>query len=240
MTGQPPDDVARSVQVALTDGVLHVLLSRGEKNNALGPALVRALRTALGQAEVGQAVLITAEGRNFCAGGDHDELAALPRDAFRHYLADLVGLFADLAGSQVPVVVGVQRAVVGGGLELCLLADFVVAADDAWFELPQVRLGGRIGTYTYRNLIARSGLSVTRRLALLGERFDVATALGHGLVDQVVERPQLEEAAARMAAQLASQPAISLGRARSELTELLSTAGKLREEADRLAERSGA
>ena len=54
------------------------------------------------------------------------------------------------------------------------------------------------------------------------------------------ERPQLDEAAARMAAQLASQPARSLGRARSQLTELMNTAGKLREEADRQADRAGA
>lgn len=240
MTAQLPDEVAQAVQVARDESVLHIRLTHGQQNNALGPVLVSAIRGALEQADVGRAVLITAEGRNFCAGGDHAELAALSPDAFRHYLANLVGLFADLAGSSVPVVAGVQRAVVGGGLELCLLADFIVAADDAWFELPQVRLGGRIGAYTYRNLIARSGLSVTRRLALLGERFDAETALRHGLVDKVVERPQLEEAAARMAAQLASQPAQSLSRARSDLTELLSTARKLREEADRRADHAGA
>jgi enoyl-CoA hydratase/carnithine racemase len=209
------------------------MLARGEHNNALGPDLVCALRKALTTETKHNAVLITAEGRNFCQGGDHDELGALSAEEYRRYLAELVGLFADLAAARVPVVTAVHRAVVGGGLEMCLLADFVIAADDAWFQLPQIGLGGRIGTYTYSNLIARCGLGATRRLVMLGERLDASAALSIGLVDYVVSRPQLEKRGIQLARELADRPVKAMRRARSDLSDILGAAQTLQAEAQR-------
>ncbi|MBD0859784.1 enoyl-CoA hydratase/isomerase family protein [Gordonia sp. zg691] len=223
--------VARSV-----DDVLHIALTCGDTNNTLGPVLVRALREALRSADRHNAVLLTAEGRNFCAGGDHDELGALGRDEFRRYLADLAGLFADLANSPVPQVVAVHRAVVGGGLELCLLADFVVASDDAWFRLPQVALGGRIGKYSYSSLVGRCGLAGARRLVMLGERIEATDALELGLIDDVVTRAELDGAALRLAQILAARPSRAMRAARAELANAYGVAQESRLEATRRTE----
>jgi len=238
MSAPSPHRYGDAVEASDDGSVRHLRLTRGEQNNTLGPKLVAALRNALGESGSSGAVLLTAEGRHFCVGGDHAELTALAADAFRGYLAELVGLFSDLAGSPVPVVAAVHRGVVGGGLELALLADVLIAADDAWFELPQVRLRGRVGQYSYRQLISRCGLSVTRRLVLLGERLDAAAALRHGLVDQVVERSRLEEEGLLVAARLADQPRSAMSRARDELSELLGAAELLRAEAEQRAERA--
>ena len=212
-------------------GVLHVRLEDPDHNNALGPDLVAELRAALSTGDATRAVLLTGAGRNFCAGGDHTELAALGPDAFRRYLADVAGLFATVEA--LPLVVGVQRAVVGGGLELALLADFVLAADDAWFQLPQIELGGRVGTPTLRHLVARCGLSAARRLLLAGERFDAATALATGLGDRVVARAKLPSAAEDLANTLAGRPPAALARARESLSDLIGAADGLRTAVER-------
>lgn len=215
------------------DGELtHIRLADGDRDNALGPAMVRALRAALARAD-GAAIVLTAEGRNFCAGGDHRELGALSRQEFRSYLAELIGLFADVASAPVPVVAGVHRAVVGGGLELALLCDLIVAADDAWFHLPQIRLGGRIGTHTYRMLIARIGLGMTRRLAHLGTRLDAAAAHACGLVDVLVPRDGLDAEAEAHARTLAGLPPGALRRSRETLRDIVGVADMLAAEAAR-------
>lgn len=219
------------VQAHHDGGVAHIRLVDGARNNALGPALVGQLRAALRESAGASALVLSATaGRNFCAGGDHSELGALSREDFKRYLKDLVSLFADLAALPAPIVMCVQRAVVGGGLELVLLADLVVAADDAWFHLPQVALGGRVGSYSYRALVARTGLSVARRMVLLGERLDADAALAHGLVDELADRAELVDRGVQLATRLAGQPAAPMFGARAAFSDLIGAADLLRAE----------
>lgn len=220
-----PDEVR--VETRRDGGLAHVRLLDGARNNALGPELVAQLRAALHESAGSSAIVLSAAGRNFCAGGDHAELAALSREDFERYLASLVALFADLAALPAPIVMCVQRAVVGGGLELVLLADLVVATDDAWFQLPQVALGGRVGSYSYRALVARTGLSVARRMVLLGDRLDADAALEHGLVDDLVNHAELVDRGIQLATRLAGQPAKALFRSRAAFAELIGAADLL-------------
>jgi enoyl-CoA hydratase len=202
-------------------------------NNALTVAMLSALRAAFSDGVGAAAHLVSARGRHFCTGGDHDELAALSAVQLQDYVATLHELFAEVATLPAPVVFAVQGGVVGGGLELALLGDFIVASAESWFQLPQVRLGGRIGAHTYESLIARSGVGLCRRMALLGDRVDAADALATGLVDFAVPPGTLHSAAEEIALRLAAQPTASLRRARTSLAELSAVATGLRAEADR-------
>jgi enoyl-CoA hydratase/carnithine racemase len=196
-------------------------LADGERSNPLSPDLVAALRERLGGLGDARAVVLAAEGRNFCSGGDHDALAALDRDRMRAYLTELTGLFADLGGCPVPLVAAVPGAAVGGGVDLALLCDLVLAADRAWFALPQVRVGGRITRDSHRLLLARTGLGFTRRLTLLGDRVPAAEALAAGLVDAVHPADRLEAAALELAGSLAERDPRRLGRIRDDLRALV-------------------
>jgi enoyl-CoA hydratase/carnithine racemase len=212
-------DTARGATLVRADdqGTLTVLrLSDPGRKNALGPAMVSRLRQALSGAD-GKAIVLSGEGRHFCAGGDHAELHGLDQRAGAEFICDLTGLLADLAMSPVPVISAVHGAVVGGGVELILQTDFVVASEDAWFWLPQVSLGGRVGAATYRALLARTTTPWTRRFVLLGPRVSAAEALTAGLVDQVVPRADLESVASDTADTLAAQPEHALRRARAAI-----------------------
>ncbi|MDT3445624.1 MULTISPECIES: enoyl-CoA hydratase/isomerase family protein [unclassified Pseudofrankia] len=217
--------------------VAHVQLADGERNNALGPQLVSDLREAIRDAtDLGSAVVLSAQGKHFCAGGDHSEAAALTADEFRGYLVDLVSLFDEVTRCPVPVVVCVQRGAIGGGVELALCGDLVVAGTDAYFSLPQIPLGIRVGEYTYRSLVARVGLSLARRMVLLGERVPAATAWSAGLADRLAEPVDLVDAGLELASTLAGCRPSALERARSAFNDVVGSADLLRAE---VARRSG-
>jgi enoyl-CoA hydratase/carnithine racemase len=231
MTGDRP-----LVSWRAEDGIGFLRLEDGERSNALGPRLVREFRAVLPKADVA-AIVLSAAGRNFCSGGDHRELSALDRADFRRFLADLIGLLADLAESPIAIVAAVQGAAVGGGLELALLSDFLVADYGAWFQLPYVTVGARIGDHVRQTLVARTGMGFARRLMLLGQRVDAATAHSAGLVDRVVAPEELTAAATALAAGISVLPGDPLRRIRSDLSAATGIASALRaEEHRRLAE----
>jgi enoyl-CoA hydratase len=210
-----------------TAGTVAVIrLVDGRRRNALSRSMVRQLRLALSDAASASAVGIIGDGPHFCSGGDHDELAELGAVEFKEYVADVVGLFADVAEVPVPVVVGMQGAVIGGGLELALQADFLVAADDAWFHLPQVAIGGQVGAPSVRALLARTRLGFTRRMLLLSERVDAEEAGDAGLVDRVVPRAGLRPAVEELAGQLGIAPARAVARARASILQVVQTTGR--------------
>ncbi len=203
-----------------TAGTVAVIrLADGPRRNALSRSMVRQLRSALADTAATSAFAIVADGPHFCSGGDHDELAELGAAEFKDYVADVAGLFTDVAEAPVPVVVGMQGAVIGGGVELALQADLLVATDDAWFQLPQVAIGGRVGAASVRTLLARSRLGLTRRMLLLSERVGAEDAFTAGLVDKVVRRADLRSTVEEVAGQLSDFPACAVSRARASISE---------------------
>jgi len=208
----------RPVRLTENGNVSVVSLCDRAPGNRLSPALVRELIDALGRAR-GNAIVLAAEGKNFCTGGDHHALEGLSPLETRSYLNDLTTLFTGLATGPVPLVAAVQGAAIGGGVELVLPADFVVASEDATFHLPQVGLGIRIGDYSHRAILARCDLSFVRRMVLACDRVPASEAAQHGLVDRIVPRDNLAVVAGALAEQLANQPEKALRRARASIAE---------------------
>lgn len=201
-----------------SDGAIHrIRLTNPDRYNPLIPESVTLLREALAAGERSRVVVVSSEGKHFCAGGDHAAIELLNHEEFSHYILELTGLFEDLAAYPVPIVGAVQGAAIGGGFQLALQFDFVVAAQNASFALPQVGIGIPLSEMIYANLRARTGLGFTRRLILLGERIDAATALAHGIVDELVPPGDLEQAAGSVAERLASRPRGAIAGAREVL-----------------------
>ncbi len=185
-------------------GVRTLTLNRPEKLNALSSGLVDALSSAMQTAATDpevRVVVISAAGRSFCAGYDLDEEAggddAAMAAGLRRSLAKLIEIY----DQPQPVIASVQGHCLAGGCDLMMMCDLVVAADDAVFGQPEIRFGSAIVAHVMPWLI---GARRAKELVFTGfDRLDAATALGYGLVNQVVPRGDLEEKTMDLARSLA-------------------------------------
>jgi enoyl-CoA hydratase/carnithine racemase len=206
--GHPPG-VPRTPPVRLqVDGrVATVTLDRTEALNAISTGLALALADTVEplatDPAVGAVVLTAAGERAFCVGADLKERAGfddhdwfVQREAFRRG-------FAAVRRCPLPTVAAVFGYALGGGTELALACDLVVAADDAVFGLPEVRLGLVPAGGGTQLLVRRVGRSVAKDLVLTGRRVDAEEARRLRLVDRVVPRAELQAAAMALAAEIA-------------------------------------
>jgi enoyl-CoA hydratase/carnithine racemase len=148
-------------------------------------------------------VVLTADGeRAFCAGADLAERGSMTAPELVERRASLRRMFASVREVPQPTIAAVFGYVLGGGFELALSCDLVVAAEDAVFGLPEGRVGlvpAGGGTF----LLARAvGPARAKELIYTGRRLDAATALGLGLATGVVARDALDEAAMQLAEQI--------------------------------------
>jgi enoyl-CoA hydratase len=174
--------VAEAVLTSRHGNILVVTLNRPEVRNAIDSALslgvLDALVTLDDDADLRVGVL-TGAGGTFCAGMDlrafaHSGVPAKIDDVFRNRC-------------RKPLVAAVEGVAVGGGLELALVADLLVAGRDARFGSPEVKFGLFPGGGALLRLPELLPRSLVTEMALTGEPIDAATALQHGLVNRVCE-----------------------------------------------------
>ncbi|MBI5278997.1 MAG: enoyl-CoA hydratase/isomerase family protein [Burkholderiales bacterium] len=195
-------------------GVLQLRLHRPDRLNAMNHALAHELLAAVEGAsrdEAVRVVLLSGDGRAFCAGKDRDEA---PSHAFVDTLQRLARALMD---SPKPVVASVHGWAVGAGLELLLNCDIVVAARSAQFKLPEVS-AGLFGTGGVLALLPRKiGLARAKGVLMLGGDFGAGEAERWGLVWKVVD----DEVCASHALAIATQLAMSDAKVLAELKSLL-------------------
>ncbi|WP_293047448.1 enoyl-CoA hydratase-related protein [Mycobacterium sp.] len=210
---------AVGVSMSVDDAILTITLDRADKGNALRQQDCAAVREAVQRVDGGgevRAILIRANGRHFCAGADLVTAnAADVKPTAGHLTRGLAvgahGMIAALWSCPVPTVAAVQGKAIGLGLHLAVVCDFTVAADAASFAELFCKRGFSVdsgGSYLLPRLI---GLRRAKQMLLRGTAVDSATAARWGLIDEVVAASDLDEDAARLAAELASGPTFSLG-----------------------------
>ncbi|GAA1198762.1 enoyl-CoA hydratase/isomerase family protein [Prauserella alba] len=200
------------------DGVAVVRLNRPERLNAVTADLVDDLLTALDAVTVRtdvRAVVLTGEGRAFCAG--HDLKEPTPEGDSRPRLERLQDVTRKLRGLPQPVIAAVHGYAIGAGAEFALGCDLVVAADDAVFAFPEAGLGLSVTGAASRLLPLLVGPLKAKELMLLGERIDAETAAGLGLVNRVVPRDELGARVTELASELADKPPRSVTLAKRAL-----------------------
>ena len=174
--------VAEAVTTSAADGVVVITLDRPQVKNAIDSALSVGLFDALAALDADETLragVLTGAGGTFCAGMDLKAFAAagLPAridDVLRH-------------GARKPLVAAVEGVAVGGGLELALIADLIVAASDASFGSPEVRFGLFPGGGALLRLPRYLPVSVVTEMALTGTRLSARSAFEHGLVVRLSE-----------------------------------------------------
>jgi len=207
------------VSVVIEANVAYITLERPESLNALNAELSQDLMQAFDGANSNpevRAVVLAGRGTSFCAGADL-------KDPNTHDGSDVVAFLAPPPNSvhavsmcRKPVVTAVQGWCVGGGIEMAVSSDIVVASEDARFFFPQVELGIVPGM---TRLVRRVGQTWATRLVMLGERIDAIEAFRIGLVSEVVSADRLEARVAEIAADLASRPIAALLLAKESLSE---------------------
>jgi len=162
-----------------------VELAEPESRNALSAAVRCGLLAALARLEAdgAAAVVITGQGSAFCAGGD---LRAMPADAAagQAFIAEILAFFRTVRDCPVATIAAVNGPAVGGGAELVLACDLVVAAERASFGFPETGLG-MVAPFAAMTLPALVPRPLAKELALTGRVLGAAEAARLGLVNRV-------------------------------------------------------
>lgn len=207
-------------------GVAHLRLNRPEALNAVSGELCAQLRQALIDAEADDAVkvvLISGNGRAFCAGGDLNaiqRLCDMEADALHAALTRDFAAVQQVYRCPKPTVAAVHGAVVGGGIGIAVACDFVVAEEGTRFAFPFLDLGIIPDMGILHLLTQRVGLQQARRLLLRGIPIMADEALRLGLVDEVSPRGELPAAADGLAEALARRGGAAMNFAKRHLNQV--------------------
>ncbi len=209
------DQLLGPVRYEVTNGVAVITLDNPPLNvvfRGLTQALDRALDQAVSDAHV-RAVVVTGAGeRAFCAGSDIAEFQPLmaPGRIGPEKLELQHHVFAKLANLCKPTIAAVNGLAFGGGLEIAVCCDLIVADERARFALPEIKLGIFPGSGGPARVARRIGEGRAKEMMFLGEPIDVSTALAWGLVNRVVSAGQALDAAMVLAETLSQRPALAL------------------------------
>lgn len=200
------------IVVDIANGVAAVTIS-APPMNALDMAMRAELAKQLEKLErddAVRAVMLRGDGpKAFCAGFDITEITASlgsPERTLAQFQSDAV-LFDRLAHYSKPTLAMVEGVALGGGLELAVCCDFIIAGERARFGLPEIKLGAIPAAGGTLRVTRQIGPVRGRQLILLGDPIDAATALNWGLIARVVSQDSLAHECAGFAQRLAAAPA---------------------------------
>jgi enoyl-CoA hydratase len=171
-----------SVQLELSGGIATIILARPEKLNALDDGMIELLGRHADMIDADRsvrAVILTGDGKAFCAGGDIAACGGLsPLDMGQGWVRSGHRVFDKLARLKPPVIAAINGHALGGGLELAITADIRICEAQAKIGLPECGLGMIPGWSGTQRLVRRLGGSVARRLvrsrATAGIAFPIA------------------------------------------------------------------
>ena len=183
-----------------------ITLNRPQALNALNAQLVGEINHALDQLEKDPGigcVVLTGSAKAFAAGADIKEMAELRYPQI--YVEDLFSDADRIANRRKPIIAAVSGFALGGGCELAMMCDFILAADNARFGQPEINLGVLPGMGGTQRLTRAVGKAKAMELCLTGRLMGAEEAERAGLVARVVPQAELLEEALKVAATIASK-----------------------------------
>lgn len=188
-------------------GVIVLRLNRPAVLNALNLALRQALADAFARLDADasvRVVVLAGSERAFCAGADLNEYVdATPSGIVAR---DMGRLWDAIAGCRKPVIAALRGHALGGGCELAMHADIIVAGQSARLGQPEVLIGLMPGGGATQRLTRAVGKFRAMKILLTGASFDASEALAMGLVSEVVPDTEVEDRALALAIQMAAGP----------------------------------
>jgi 2-(1,2-epoxy-1,2-dihydrophenyl)acetyl-CoA isomerase len=209
------------IKVAEDSGIVTITLNRPERLNALVGHMRRDLAEALEEAGSDpnvRVVIISGEGRAFCAGGDINFMAELVERNDVEEFARLLGaarrVIMTIRHMTKPVISSIEGACAGAGFNLALACDLRIASSTATFSQSFVKLGFHPdwgGTYFLPRMVPSN---IACELFFLGDSIDADTALRLGLINRVVAPEELATETRKLAERLREGPAVSIAAAK--------------------------
>lgn len=199
------------VRLERIEHVAILTIDRPKALNALDAATLAALDAALDQVGDSRAVVVTGAGEKaFVAGADIHAMAKLTPLEAAHFSAFGQRVFDRLEQLPMPVIAAVNGFALGGGCELALACDLVLAAPNALFGQPEVALGVIPGFGGTQRLVRRVGSMRARELTFTGRRVKADEAVAIGLALCVVTEGSVRDAAIALANQIAAQGPVAV------------------------------
>lgn len=214
--------MANVVSVETNQGVAVLTLRRPDKLNALDVEVLEALRAALGELKRSggaRALILTGEGKAFVAGADIAAMQAMT-EAQAHAFASLGHATLDaIEALPFPAIAAVNGFALGGGCELALACDLILASEKAKFGQPEVKLGVIPGFGGTQRLLRRVGAAKARELIYTGATIDAPEAHRIGLANAVVPADELMARATEVATTIASVGPLAVAAAKRVIRE---------------------
>jgi methylglutaconyl-CoA hydratase len=193
--------MAGRVRLSVDGPIARIALTRPERKNAFDADLCAELTAAVRDIRPSiRAVVLQSEGDTFCAGADVEWMRGMAGYSLDENIADskaLAAMFRALYDLEMPLVARVQGAAIGGGAGLVAVADIAVASTEASFAFTETRLGilpAVVSPYVVRKI----GPARATALFVTGSRIDAKRAHEIGLVERLVEPPDLDAAVGRV------------------------------------------
>ena len=198
--------------VEVTDHICLVRMNRPEAMNALNRQMLGELATALREAEANEqvrCVVLTGTDKAFAAGADVGEMAE--QSFVEVFASDLFGGEAlEMLRCRKPIIAAVSGYALGGGCELAMMCDVIIAADTAKFGQPEISLGIVAGMGGTQRLTRLVGKSKSMDMHLTGRFMDAEEAEGAGLVSRVVPAKKLMDEAMEAAAKVTEKSVLTV------------------------------
>jgi enoyl-CoA hydratase len=205
-----------NIIVEKKDAVGVITFNRPKALNALSAALTKELETALieldGDNSIG-CMVITGSEKAFAAGADIKEMQS--KSYMDAYLDDFITVaWEHIAKIRKPIIAAVSGYALGGGCEIAMMCDFIIAADNAKFGQPEITIGTIPGAGGTQRLTRFVGKSKAMEMCLTGRMMDAEEAERSGLVSRVVPVEQLMDECLKTAAQIAvlSRPSVMMAK----------------------------
>lgn len=191
------------VVVVEIDSHARITINRPESLNALTREVLEGLGAAIEEIDRNSSVQVVsiygAGGKAFVAGADIKSMVDLDRNAIAEYVELGQGVMQAVEACRVPVIAAVDGFALGGGMELALACDVIIASEKAKFGQPEVNLGIIPGFGGTQRLLQRCGIGAARRLVYTGEIIGSGEAYALGIVDRVVAVGEVQNEVNRIA-----------------------------------------
>jgi enoyl-CoA hydratase len=199
-----------TILVTRDDRVGTITLNRPKALNALNSQLMNEVTTAAAELDNNQgigAIIITGNEKAFAAGADIKEMQT--QGFAEMYSSDFFAGWEKVTATRKPWIAAVAGYALGGGCEVAMMADFIIAADTAKFGQPEIKLGVTPGMGGSQRLAHAVGKAKAMEMCLTGRMMDAAEADRSGLVAKVVPAAELLEEALKTAEAIAAMPPLA-------------------------------
>ncbi len=207
----------------LQDGVGVLTFKRPEALNAVNTKMVNEVGDWLSEIESNKkihAVILTGAGEKaFIAGADIKEMSAFGPKEAEAFAEKGHAILVGMQALRFPVIAAVNGFALGGGCEMAMACDFILASENASFGLPEVTLGLMPGFGGTQRLPKFVGVARASEMIFSGKKYSAAEALAFGLVNSVHPRANLLDAAKSLAKEISSRGPVAIAMAKKVITE---------------------